>query len=181
MSSKQRGFSKNQLKKRSQNDDSKPKKNSISTDFDFSNTAIVRIVRNHGFCFEGKIVYTKSSNKFDSNVNIAYSRDTSGGGKYAYNNSRSKMCLVSLISITLPNRSIGTVDEWITLEHLNIYLQNNLINHDDYLKLSNEINRGDLTDDKKVDSGFIFDDSVGNTAPVGGGATNEEEIDLADL
>jgi hypothetical protein len=175
-SSRQRGMSKNQIKKQA---DEKSELQSlkalaISTDFDFTNTAVVFIEKNNGFCFEGKIVFTKSSKKFDTNVKVMHARGR--GGRHAFMNSRSKLGLVSLTSITLPHGSIGTVEEWITPNHLNVYLQNGLINDDDHAKFNNLIGRTGFENEEDEKGGFIFDESG---CASGGGKENDADRDIS--
>jgi hypothetical protein len=180
-SSRQRGMSRNQVKKKGKDDDSQQKKEqNISTDFDFMNTAIVGITKNHGFCFEGTVLFTKSTTKFDTIIKVLQARGR--GGRHAYNNSRSKLGLVSLSSITLPNKAIGTVEDWITPAHLSIYLENGLINEDQYSKYMGMIGKTDFTEDANSSGGYLFDD--GNGGGGGGGSKEEEgteEVNLDDL
>ena len=178
-SSRQRGMSRNQVKKKGKDDDSQQKKaQNISTDFDFMNTAIVGITKNNGFCFDGTVLFTKSTTKFDSNVKVLQARGR--GGRHAYNNSRSKLGLVSLASITLPNKAIGTVEDWITPAHLSIYLENGLINEEQFSKYMGMIGKTEFTEDANSSGGYLFDDGTG-----GGGSKEEEEesgeVNLDDL
>ena len=177
-SSRQRGMSKNQIKKRSEQSSEMDKKKAmtISTDFNFVDTAIVGIEKNNGFCFEGKIVLTKSAKKFDSNVKVLHARGR--GGRHAFMNSRSKLGLVSLTSITLPHGCIGTVEEWITPNHLNAYLQNGLINEEEHLKFTNLIGKSGFDEKEETSGGYIFDESAGVS---GGGVEDDREISIDEI
>jgi hypothetical protein len=179
-SSRQRGMSKNQIKKQAEQKSEMQslKGLTISTDFDFTNTAVVFIEKNNGFCFEGKVVFTKSSKKYDTNVKVMHARGR--GGRHAFMNSRSKLGLVSLTSITLPHGSIGTVEEWITPSHLNVYLKNGLINDDDHAKFNNLIGRTGIENEEDDQGGFIFDESAGVNQNAGG-ADNDREISIDDI
>jgi len=184
MSSRQRGMSKNQVKKRNeQNSESEKKKAmTISTDFDFTNTAIVGIEKNNGFCFEGKIIYTKYAKKFETTVKVLHARGKSG--KHVFLNSRSKLGLVSLASISLPHGAIGAVEEWITQNHLNAYLINGLITEEDHAKFTNLIGKADFEEKGEESGGFIFDENAGSAGGGGGGGGGEEgdrEISIDDI
>ena len=185
-SSRQRGMSRNQMKKEAEKKqaarDSEMQSHkalAISTDFDFINTAVVFIEKNNGFCFEGKIVFTKSSKKYDTNVKVMHARGR--GGKHAFMNSRSKLGLVSLTSITLPHGCIGSVEEWITPTHLNVYLQNGLINKDDHIKFNNLIGRTGLENDEDDKGGFIFDESAETNVNQGGGGNDDREFNIDEI
>jgi len=176
-SSRQRGMSKNQIKKKSeQNSESDKKKAAtIATDFDFTNTAIVGIEKNNGFCFEGRVIYTKSPKKFDGNVKVMHARGR--GGRHAFMNSRSKLGLVSLTSISLPHGAIGSVEEWITPIHLNAYLTNGLITEDDQLKFMSLIGKSGFDEEEDTSGGFLFDESAG----LEGGDGKDREISIDEI
>jgi hypothetical protein len=181
MASRQRGMSKNQVKKRNeQNSESEKKKAMIiSTDFDFMNMAIVGIEKNNGFCFEGKIIYTKHAKKYESNVKVLHARGKSG--KHVFLNSRSKLGLVSLSSITLPHSAIGVVEEWITPNHLSAYLSNGLITEEDYAKFVDLIGKIGFEEKGEESGGFIFDENAGASAACGGGDGDDREISIDDI
>lgn len=174
MSSRQRGMSKNQIKKRSEQNSEMDKKKAmtISTEFNFADTAIIGIEKNNGFCFEGKIIFTKSSKKYDTNVKVLHARGK--GGRSAFMNTRSKLGLVSLTSITLPHGAVGTVEEWITPNHLNAYINNGLINQEDYDKLNSLIGKTGFDEKEDTNGGFVFDENAGGG---GGGIIEGNEDD----
>lgn len=180
-SSRQRGMSKNQIKKQSEqkNEMQALKGLTISTDFDFTNTAVVFIVKTNGFCYEGNFIFSKSPKKFNTNVKVLHARGR--GGRHAYMNSRSKLALVSLTSITLPHGSIGTVEEWITPIHLNVYLKNGLINDDDHAKFNNLIGRTGLENEEEEKGGFIFDENAGAGGGREGGIGDDREISIDEI
>ena len=122
---------------------------------------------------------TKSSKKFDTNVKVMHARGR--GGRHAFMNSRSKLGLVSLTSITLPHGCIGTVEEWITNNHLNVYLQNGLINNDDHAKFINLIGRTGLENEEDAKGGFMFDESAGAIENSGSGGNDNREISIDEI
>jgi len=181
MASRQRGMSKNQVKKRNeQNSESEKKKAMIiSTDFDFMNMAIVGVEKNNGFCFEGKIIYTKNAKKYDTNVKVLHARGKSG--KHVFLNSRSKLGLVSLASISLPHGAIGAVEEWITPNHLNAYLTNGLITKEDHAKFVDLIGKIGFDEKSEESGGFIFDESADSKADGGGGGDSDREVSIDEI
>ena len=120
---------------------------------------LVLIERNLGNCFSGKLLHYTGVNEFKGeDLKIMHQRGKKGKGNFDH--AHSKLALVSLIDgITLSNKCIGVVEDFIEIDHLNAYLANNLINQEVYDKLNMKLSLTVENKNNNEEIGFEFDRS----------------------
>lgn len=149
----------------------------VDLNINFKEMIIVLVDKNIGTCFTCKYMHGEDEKKEFQGKELKVLHQRGRGAKKSFNQTQSKLALVSLSDLRLQSGCIGVVEEFLQIDHLNAYLNNKKISKEVYSKLEQSMTiKVDNIEDEQ--GGFDFDRSgtIQETVETKTNKTNETKI-----